>query len=130
MLIDPRIRTIFDTLYTVLGVDIQYMRDKLLEQFDQELTRRTMGNVLAGFSDDQRRKYETFVNRSTALTPKEGAQFFEELCGRVYIEKVAQKEAKAFSEEYMQHILKGSTEEQKRSIQTLLQDFSKGYPQQ
>ncbi len=130
MLIDPKLRTIFDTLYVVLGVDIQYMRDQLLEQFDRALTKRITENVLADFSSDQRGKYAAFVSRTPAFTPKDGAQFLKGLCGLPYLDKVAKQQAKVFSQEYLKQILKGSTMEQRKQVQNLLQGFSKGYPQQ
>lgn len=129
LLVDAKLSRWLDTLYRILGVDIQYMRDQLTAQFDQVLSRRLLEKVIAGLTKDKRREYESFINQSAGFTPPEGAEFLEKLCGRAYLEKTARQEAQIFGQEYLGKLLQGTTDSQRKQVQAALREVRQGYPQ-
>ena len=124
-MIDSKIRILLDYIYRILGVDIQYIRDQLLGQFEQGFARHALEKVVQGFSPDQRSKYENFTAQEPKPTIQQGAQFLVQLCGRPYLENLAAQEARTFAREYLEQMLKEASEAQKIEVRAVVQDALK-----
>ena len=122
---DESLRTFFNRVHSILGMQTQEARDRALNDFERTVAERGMLSVLSQLSEAQREKYGTFLESVAESSAEESAKFLESLCGRGVIEKTFQEVSARYAQEYMQKMLASASEAQRQEVKQALEELKK-----